>query len=286
MFGSVKLIISKFKNLNFFDNLFSVLNSIESYEHLNFEKKSHKERIKIVKQFHNPIHKHKTLEKLNFRDIKKLGDDANINIKIVSDIIVGYSKILKPKSFLQLGTWYLGEIGVLKISGYKGKLIASDFSVEHLKSLEKKTKGTVLKDVKFRKIDIENCSLPDFNEIEMMSAVQVLSNIQPEGIKKFFSILKNSKIKIFVICDVYSAKSQRHQKSYKLKKLFNWCHPYKTLAEKNGFKSFMIPDFTFDTYSESRAIFIIYKNINMDNHKKAFGKSFQRIIERNKYLKW
>jgi len=286
MFGSVKFIISKLKNLNFFDNLFSVLNSIESHNHLNFEKKSHKERIKIVKQFHNPIHKHKTLEKLNFKQIKKIKNQANANIKIVNDIIVGYSKVLKPKSFLQLGTWYLGEIIILKISGYKGKLIASDFSAEHLKSLKKKINGTLLENVTLRKIDIESCRLSDFNNVEMMSAVQVLSNIQPEGIKNLFSILKKSKIRIFIICDAYSAKSQRNQKSFKLKKLFNWCHPYKKLAEENGFKSFMIPDFTFDSFTVSRAIFVIYKNINMEKHKKALGESLERVIDRNRYLRW
>ena len=48
----------------------------------------------------------------------------------------------------------------------------------------------------------------------------------------------------------------------------------------------MIPDFTFDSFTVSRAIFVIYKNINMEKHKKALGESLERVIDRNRYLRW
>ena len=71
MLGSLKFIISKLKDINLFDKFFSIINSIESYKHISFEKKPYKERVKVVQQLHNPIHKNKTLEKLNFKQIKK-----------------------------------------------------------------------------------------------------------------------------------------------------------------------------------------------------------------------
>ena len=282
----IKYFFRKLKNYQFFTDIFNSLNSLNNYENESFLNSSYQKRVNKIMHLHNLNTKKLVINNLDYSNKDYFKKNIETDRKIVSDLIVSLANETRPKSFMQLGSWYLGEIQALKIFGFKGRLIGSDFSEKFLNILKTKISNSFLKDIQLRKVNIESCSEKNFLGVEMLSAVQVMSNIQPEGIKKFFNVLKKTKVKTMVISDIYSAESIRTSKSILLKNKLNWCHPYHYHAKVNGFKFYMVPDFTFDTYTESRAIFVVYRHNSLKKHKKAFLLAYDRILERSSRIKW
>lgn len=282
----LKNLVRFIKEISFFKFVIESVYNINSLQNEKFRNSSYTDRVKKIMQLHNFKLKNQLLEGLNYKNKSYFENNINFHNKVVNDLILSLTKVKKPKCFMQLGSWYMGEISTLKIFGFRGKLIASDFSDEFIKIIRDKTVDTFLSDIEFRRVNLEDCCNKDFSEVEMLSAVQVFSNIQPEGIEKFFNLLPKTDVKTLIICDIYSAESLRENKSVLLKTKLNWCHPFIDLAKKNNLGIYMIPEFTFDTYTESRAIFVVYKKNSLNSHKRALGIAYERIIDRSDQIKW
>lgn len=271
-------------NFHFFKKCISFISEQRSLDNYKFYKANYDSRVKKIKELHNLNIKTKTY-KLNDSNFSSL--DKIKSIRIVDDFLQFYAKNLKFKNFLQLGAWHLGDLRIVFMSGFKGKLIASDYSKEFLNFLKKFYTNSKLKNVEFIQLDLENINKDSFKDIEFLSAIQVLSNIQPESISKLFYLLKNSSVKLFVIGDMCSNKSLGVNGETSLsKKNLNWYHPYQRLASINNFDSFFIPDCQFSDEDEKRGIFIIYRDINFNIHKKVFAESLKNFALRQKNFKW
>ena len=123
------------------------------------------------------------------------------------DIMLGYAQVINPKSVLQLGGFTMIESQWLVFGGYKGRVIASDYSKDHLAHMQKVFETSSLKNLEYREIDIENPNLRDFEDVDMVATIAVLSNIQPEGMKKLYNVIKDSPVQCVVIGEMYVEES-------------------------------------------------------------------------------
>ena len=64
---------------------------------------------------HNLKTKKLVINNLDYSNKDYFKKNIETNRKIVNDLIVSLANETRPKSFMQLGSWYLGEIQALKI---------------------------------------------------------------------------------------------------------------------------------------------------------------------------
>ena len=151
-------------SFHFFKKCISFISTQRSLDNYKFYKASYESRVKKIKELHNLNVKTKTYKAndSNFSSLDKIK-----SIRIVDDFLQSYAKNLKLKNFLQLGAWHLGDLRIVFMSGFKGKLIASDYSEEFLSFLKKFYTNSKLKNVEFIQLDLENLnqnSLQDYIE--------------------------------------------------------------------------------------------------------------------------
>lgn len=259
---------------------------IKKLKHKKFKKLSYNDRVNLIKSLH------KEDDKINLIDGFLEKKDHFVKVfkiypRIADDLIISSSKVFKFKNFLQLGCWHLFESKLLLYSGFKGKIIASDYSSDYVEYLKRISKNSFIQNINFRKIDIESISLNCLEDVEFVSAVQVLSNIQPEGMENFFKILKKSKVKLLIIGDMYSNKSLGYNgKTILSNENFNWYHPYEYLAKKNGFDFIFLPDCNLSDNDEKRGIFIIHRKIVLKKLFSAIEDSIRSFIKRQNEIRW
>ncbi len=277
-----KYIIKFLKRFYFFNLVCQAIINERSEENFNFLNMNYNERVKVIKNFHSLEQKKQTFDnKLATKNY--LRQEFNRVKRFADDFVLNYAKVIKPKKFLQLGCWHMGEILILKSHNIKSQMIATDQSEDFLKFLKKKYKQNFLRDVEFEIFDIENPDLDLLRDIKMISAIQVLSNIQPEGMKNFFKILSKSQVGLLIIGDMCNHKSLNGETNLS-KKNFNWNHPYLKLATESGFECFFIPDTNFSDNDENRGVFVVSKKISEKNHIKAIGNAGVNFSRRQKFF--
>lgn len=277
-----KIILKLLKNFSFLKHICEAVVNQRSKQNLNFLKMTYNQRVKVIKDFHSLEKK-----KLTFDDKiatkSSLIKQFNYVKRFADDFVLNYAKLMKPKKYLQLGCWHMGEIMILKSHNIKSQMIATDQSKEFLEFLKKKYTQSFLCDVQFDTFDIENPRVNLLKNVEMISAIQVLSNIQPEGIKKFFKVLSKTKISLMVIGDMCNHKSLNGE-SYLSKKNYNWYHPYIKLAKEKGFECFFLPDTNFSDEDENRGVFIISRKLSNKIHAKAIGNAGLNFSKRQNFF--
>lgn len=275
----IKFISRCFNSSSFIRKVCELIINVRSFENNNFLKSSYTSRANLVKELHSSFEKRKLThakENITSSQVKKKFNHLR---RFADDFILSYAKIFKPKTILQLGCWHMGEILILKSFGFKGNLVASDQSTEFLEILREKYKNTFLKNVIYKKFDIENPNIAVLKDVQMISAIQVLSNIQPEGIESFFKVLSNSSVRILIVGDMFTDNSLSG--SFELsKKNLNWNHPYIRLSKKNNLDCFFLPDISFSNIDERRGVFIISKKIGNSIHREVMAEACQNFIKR------
>lgn len=277
-----KFIIKLLKSFHFFNLICESVINERSKENFKFLNMNYIDRVKVIKNFHSLEQKKLTFDnKLVTKE--NLRQEFNCVKRFADDFVLNYAKVIKPKKYLQLGCWHMGEILILKSHNIKSQMIATDQSKDFLKFLRKKYTQNFLRDVQFEILDIENPNLDLLRDIKMISAIQVLSNIQPEGMKNFFKILSKSQVSLIIVGDMCNHKSLNGETNLS-KKNFNWNHPYIKLATESGFECFFIPDTNFSDNDENRGVFVISKNISNKNHIEAIGNAGLNFSKRQKFF--
>jgi hypothetical protein len=201
-------------------------------------------------------------------------------------LVSGCAQALRPACFMQLGSFVMTECQNLALDGFAGRLIASDYDALHLEYLKRSLNFAPFDRIEYRVVDLENPAPQDYVDVEMLGAIAVLSNIQPEGMQRLFRALEQSTVDCFVISDMYVQESltidpQRCDVSYPMPNSRNWCHPYQALARRFGFGSFFVPDFTYSSFLEARGIFVLYRRMSAERYAEAMRHATQRYLARH-----
>jgi hypothetical protein len=217
-------------------------------------------------------------------DDARLSQEVARNFRPYFDVLLGYARHLKPRSILQLGSFTMTESQWLVADKFPGRIIASDYSAEHVAYLQKGFAGTLFDRVEFRVVDIENPKPTDFADVSMVVGLAVLSNIQPEGLDRFFAALAASPVECLLVGDMYVKSSlgidPGNTRSTPMPNARNWNHPYLALGRKHGFDSFFLPDFTYSSFLEARGNFVIHRAIPSATHGAALADAMSRYIAR------
>ncbi|HZS83281.1 MAG TPA: class I SAM-dependent methyltransferase [Stellaceae bacterium] len=244
----------------------------------------YEERVAAVKHLYRHESKKQYLGDWFSWSEARIEHEINSNFRPYFDLVLGYARVMQPASILQLGSYTMTESRCLVCDGFPGRIIASDYSAEHLRYLERGFAGTRFGGIQFRVVDLEQPRPDDFADIAMIVAMAVLSNIQPEGLERFFAEVAASPVQCLLVADMYTKASlgidPRTARSVPLPNVRNWCHPYLALARKHGLQSFFLPDFTYSSFLEARGIFVIHRGIPVDTHVAAIGAASRRYIER------
>jgi hypothetical protein len=215
---------------------------------------------------------------------ERVEHEIQSNFRPYFDHVVGYARVLKPAAVLQLGSYTMTESRTLVADGFPGRIVASDYSAHHMDYLRKGFAGTRFGKVEFRIVDIEQPKAADLADIDMVVAMAVLSNIQPEGMERFYAEVARSKLQLLLISDMYTKASlgidPARARSVPLPNVRNWCHPYLALARKHGLESFFLPDFTYSSFLEARGIFVIHRGIATETHVAAIAEASRRWLGR------
>jgi hypothetical protein len=244
----------------------------------------YQQRVAAVQESYSHASKKQALGDWFSWNEERVDHEIRSNFRPYFDYVIGYSRVLKPATILQLGSYTMTESRCLVADGFPGRVVASDYSSDHMAYLKAGFAGTRFGQVEFRVVDIEQPKREDFADIDMVVAMAVLSNIQPEGMERFFAEIARSKVELLLISDMYTKNAlsidPQKARSVPLPNVRNWCHPYLALARKHGLQSFFLPDFTYSSFLEARGIFVIHRGIPQERHLAAISEATQRYMER------
>jgi SAM-dependent methyltransferase len=202
------------------------------------------------------------------------------------DIIAAYARELNVQTALQVGCFTCQDSIFLAHSGFKGRQVASDFDADRLEYMKLRlAQDPACHRIEFERLDIETATAAAFNGIDLVFALAVLSNIQPEGMERLFMTIASSSVKVCVFGDIYRPQSltrvagaQSMPSSSR-----NWFHPFLSLAERHGMDGIFIPGFSDN---ELRGIFIVHKDISSDINKAAVGSGVGHYVVRQRNIKF
>jgi hypothetical protein len=242
------------------------------------------ERVAAVKHAYRHEAKKAQLGEWFAWDEERLRGEVARNFRLYFDVLLGYARTLEPGAVLQLGSFTMTESQWLVADRFPGRIIASDYSPEHVDYLRRGFAGGLFDRVELRVVDIEAPQPADMEGVEMVVAVAVLSNIQPEGLDRFFAALAASSVRCAIFGDMYVKSSlgidPRTARSTPMPNTRNWSHPYLALARKHGLQSFFVPDFTYSSFLEARGIFVVHRGIAAETHEAALASAMRRYIDR------
>jgi hypothetical protein len=268
-----------------FRRILDAARGVRKDETARFFLKNYEARVAEIQSLHNANLKKSILRSdFFFKSESAANQDIRSAPRFADDILVGLVHTLRPDSVMQLGCWSLAELETLKVEGYTGKLIATDFHKDYVLYLEQGYKEANNSDYSFQVLDIECAQGDDLNGVELISAIQVLSNIQPEGMMHFAQALRNaSSVKCILIGDNYSWESiDPRSSTMSLPQIGvrNWCHNYPFFAHMAGFKCSFLPDMVLKTNDRSRGIFVLSRDIDHDVVDSAISLGASRFLQR------
>ena len=217
-------------------------------------------------------------------DAERLDNEVARNFRLYFHLLLGYSRILRPRSVLQLGSFTMTDSQWLIADKFPGRIVASDYSAEHVEYLRKGFAGGLFDRVEFRVVDIEEPKDSDLHDVTMVVALAVFSNIQPEGMERFFAALARSPVECVLIGDMYVKPTLTLEtegaRSVPMPNSRNWNHPYLSLGRRHGFDSFFLPDFTYSSFVEARGVFVIHRQVPREAHLRAIAEGFGSYLAR------
>ena len=245
----------------------------------------HAERVRIVQESYSHDTKKKALNAYFQRSTAERMRELRANFRPYFDHVMGYATVLQPKAFMQLGAFLASEAQLLADEGFQGRIIASDYDAQHLDWLRSGFKGSALERIEFRRVDLEKTAAADFADVDMVAAIAVLSNIQPEGMERLLAALAASPVKCVLVGDMYHRSSlgidPARTQSVPLTSARNWAHPYLALGRKHGFDSRFFPDFTYSAYLDARGIFVLTRGVGREAHEAALATAWRRYLDRH-----
>jgi hypothetical protein len=201
------------------------------------------------------------------------------------DVIATYAKELNVRKALQIGCFTCQDSLFLAHSGFKGELVATDFDTQRLEYLRLKFQDHPIgQRIALECLDVEAASPADFDDVDMVFALAVLSNIQPEGLERLLGALASSTVKICVFGDIYRPQSLSRVASAPSIPAGSrsWLHPFLSLAQRSGMDAIFVPGFSTNDF---RGIFVIHKGVPSALHERAVGRGFASYVRRQGRIK-
>jgi hypothetical protein len=247
-----------------------------------FFRKPYDERRREVRDLYSDEVKQTSLRGYFDRGPEAIEREITDNFRFFFDVMLGYALALRPRSVMQLGCFTATELQWLKRRGFEGRLIAADHSQPYLEFLRSGFSRTN-EEFEYRSFDLDVADCRNFEDVEMVTALAVIGNIQPESMDRLFSAIAESGVRLFAIGDTYvrqSLSGSPGAPSIPLHRVRNWCHPYRALARAHGFDSVFLPDVTYSSYLEARGIFVISRGLVREQHLQAMNLAYGHYLDR------
>src|SRR5882672_1317288 len=133
---------------------------IEDYYNMPYD-----ERVAVIQHLYRHEVKKGQLGEWFAWDAERLRTEIARNFRPYFDLLLGYTRVLKPRAVLQLGSFTMTESQWLVADDFPGRIVASDYSAEHLDYLRTGFKGGLFDRVEFRTVDIEKAAPEDLADI-------------------------------------------------------------------------------------------------------------------------
>jgi len=201
------------------------------------------------------------------------------------DIVAAYARELNAQQALQVGCFTCQDSIFLAHSGFRKRQIATDFDPDRIEYLKLKFAGDpVCRRIEFGCLDLEGANPADFNNVDLVFALAVLSNIQPEGLERLFKTIASSTVKVCVFGDIYRPQTLSRVAAARSvpSSSRNWFHPFLSLAERSGMEALFVPGFSTNDF---RGIFVIHKGVPTNVHETAVAHGFGRYVSRQPKIK-
>jgi hypothetical protein len=196
------------------------------------------------------------------------------------DVVAAYARELDIKTALQIGCFGCQDSTFLAYSGFKGRLLASDFDPARLDYLKSRfATDPANSRIEFACLDLEAASTADFEGVGLVFALAVLSNIQPEGLERLFQTIAASPVRLCVFGDIFRLQTLTRKEDAQSvpSSSRNWFHPLISIAKRSGMEAIFVPGLSDNDF---RGIFVIHKGISTDVHKLAVGQGFGNYVAR------
>ena len=218
------------------------------------------------------------------RTPEQIRNEMQHNFRLFYDFLLGYSQMTNPQATMQLGCFVATELQWLRHNGLGGRLVAADHSKDYLRFLESGFSKTAFSGFEFRSFNLDRPRPENFAGIEMVTAMAVLSNVQPESMDALFASMSSAGVRIVLVGDMYVAQSLSGNtdslRSYPLTGSRNWAHPYRALGRKHGYDAVFIPDFTYSSFKEARGIFALTQGFDAAATRAAAGHAMDHYLAR------
>lgn len=249
-----------------------------------FFRKPYEARVKEVTRLYGDHKKRQGMQGYFDRTPEEISDEQALNIRPFYDVVLGATQTLRPKATMQLGCYTATELQWLRSHGLGGKLIAADHSREYLEFLEQGFAKTPFSGFEYRCFNLDRASAEDFDGVDMVTAMAVLSNVQPESMDPLFEGMAEADVQAILIGDMYTARTLAGEPdntvSVPLTNSRNWAHPYRALGRRHGFRSVFMPCFTYSSFREARGIWLLGRDLNNQEYGKIFRNAVDHYVGR------
>lgn len=249
-----------------------------------FFKKSYDERVKEISTCYSDSAKQKQMKGYFDRTNEQIKSEIELNPRLFYDALYGFSSIVKPKVTMQLGCFVATELQWLKTYGLGGKLIGADHSKDYLGFLKDGFSRTPFSEFEYRCFNLDKAEVSDFAGVEMVTAMAVLSNVQPESMDPLFKTMSAAGVTTIIIGDMYYDKtltgSTETPTSAPLRNVRNWAHPYRALGRRHGYDPLFFPCFTYSSYQEARGVFVLTKGMDQQSQRQAMHLAIDNYLGR------
>lgn len=249
-----------------------------------FFRKPYAERIAEVTSLYGDDQKRQAMAGYFERTDAQIADEQSLNVRLFYDVLLGVARVAEPGATMQLGCFTATELQWLRSNGLGGKLIAADHSPDYLAFLEQGFANTPFNGFEYRCFNLDHATPDDFAGVEMVTAMAVLSNIQPESMDALFEAMIGAGVRTILIGDMYVAGSLAgapdKATALPLQGSRNWAHPYRGLARRHGFRCTFAPCFTYSSFREARGIWLLSRDLDDEQCRTAFHIAVDHYLTR------
>lgn len=244
---------------------------------------SREQRIREVTTLYSDGKKRESMKGYCDRSPEQIRDEMRLNFRPYYDYILGFAQVCQPQATMQLGCFLATELQWLCHNKLGGHLVAADHSGDYLRFLKEGFSRTPFSGFEYRAFNLDHPSTENFNGIEMVTGMAVLSNIQPESLDALFGSMSAAGVRVVLIGDMYVGQSlsgDADKKVYPLTGSRNWAHPYRAVGRKHGYETVFFPDFTYTSFREARGVFALTKGIDAAAVRAAVAHAMDHYLAR------
>ena len=253
-----------------------------------FFDKTYDARIAEVTHLYGDEQKQQRMRGYFDRTPEEIDREQKDNIRIFYDVMLGIARTFKPRTTMQLGCFTATELQWLRTHDIGGTLIAADHSPDYLEFLEAGFAKTPFAGFQYRCFNLDKATAADFADVNMVTGMAVLSNIQPESLDQLFGAMASAGVQVVIIGDMYVAASlgsaSSTAKSYPLAGSRNWAHPYRAVARRHGYNVDFMPCFTYSSFKEARGVWLLTRDIEETFRRDAFSFAIGHYFERQQQM--